>query len=61
MRLKLLANPRERSAWSQPQNLSKDKQLLEAKRTHSRRRSRKGIISVSIHMDTTCSAQATLT
>ena len=32
MRLKLLADSPERNAWSQPQNLSKDKQLFEAKR-----------------------------
>ena len=31
MRLKLLADPPERRLWSQQQNLSKDKQLLEAK------------------------------
>ena len=60
-RLKLLANPPERSAWSQPQNLSKDKQLFEARRMHNRRRSHKGIISMNIHMETTCTARRTLT
>ena len=35
MRLKLLVDPPERKAWSQPQNLSKDKQVFEAKSTHS--------------------------
>ena len=53
MRLKLLADPPERNAWSQPQNLSKDKPLFEARRMHYRRRSRKGTISMNIHMETT--------
>ena len=45
MRLKILAYPPECSVWSQPQNLSKGKQLFEAKRIHSRKKSRKGINS----------------
>ena len=61
MRLKLLADPPERNAWSQAQNLSEDKPLFEARRNHYRRRSRKGIISMNIHMETTCSARGTLT
>ena len=32
IRLKLLADPPERNAWSKPRNLLRDKQLFEAKR-----------------------------
>ena len=61
MRLKLLVESPERKAWSQPQNLLKEKQLSEAKRMHSRRRSRGFIISINIYMETACSARGTLT
>ena len=37
--VKLLEDPPERKAWSQPQNLPKNKLLFEAKRIHSRTRS----------------------